>query len=88
MRSTLATILVFILLAGCSLELGTMTTKEARSVRQGMTTQQVIDQYGKPMDINTTRTSGRVREQWVYSTNLDERTYIYFVNGRVDAVQY
>lgn len=86
MRYT-ALVLVF-LLGACSLEMGTMTTKEAATLREGMNSQQVIEKYGKPMEINTTRVAGQVREQWVYSTNLDERTYVYFVDGRLDAVQY
>jgi len=52
-------------------------------VTPGMTTEQVILAWGRPLRINqTTRASG-VSEQWVYSTSR----HVYLENGRVTAIQ-
>ena len=55
------------------------------SPRIGMTTAQVLaSSWGKPESINTTITANGNSEQWVYGL----RTYVYFRNGKVSAIQY
>lgn len=50
----------------------------------GMTEEQAIYcGWGRPSDVNRTITSGRVSEQWVYG----DSGYLYFVNGRLTAIQ-
>ncbi|MES2685522.1 MAG: hypothetical protein V4706_01805 [Pseudomonadota bacterium] len=54
-------------------------------VKIGMTTDEVLTHtsWGEPTRKNTTTTAREVREQWVYGAN----NYLYFVNGRLTAVQ-
>ncbi len=49
----------------------------------GMTTEQAIDSWGKPEDVNVTTTASTRREQWVYGPGR----YLYFTNGKLEAVQ-
>ena len=70
-----------------------MTREQAQNIRSGMTKQQIIQAYGKPARVNTTRVEGKVREQWVYATaesmaGMGPRVYVYFENEEVVGVQY
>lgn len=57
--------------------------KRSGSVAIGMTPQQAIAAWGKPMKINRTTTASTVREQWVYGGN----NYLYFDNGVLTSFQ-
>ncbi len=54
-------------------------------VRIGMSTKTVIEKtsWGKPQEINTTTTKNGTHEQWVYGY----RSYLYFENGKLTAIQ-
>jgi outer membrane protein assembly factor BamE (lipoprotein component of BamABCDE complex) len=67
-----------------------LTTEEARQIREGMSQREVVEQYGKPIDINTTRTRGTVRQQYVYRSERGgyDRVYVYFEDYVVTSVQY
>ena len=61
-------------------------------LRVGMSQDEVTSHpvWGYPDDSNTTSTQYGVREQWIYETDLEnefERTYIYFENGVLTAIQ-
>lgn len=88
MRLTLtASLLSLLLLTGCTA--GMMTTEQARTLETGMSKQAVVDQYGKPLEINTTRTAERTRTQWVYrKADATKQVYLYFVGNRLDSIQY
>ena len=49
----------------------------------GMTACGAIAAWGRPQDINKTTTARGTREQWVYGG----RNYLYFTDGRLDAIQ-
>lgn len=51
-------------------------------VKIGMTKEMCQLSWGKPKSINETITSGKTREQWVYSDN-----YLYFDNGILTVIQ-
>lgn len=53
--------------------------------RIGMTQKQVTDRtnWGQPESINTTTSSGRTTEQWVYGVGK----YLYFTHGKLTAIQ-
>lgn len=53
------------------------------SVIIGMTACGAIAAWGRPQDINRTTTAAGTREQWVYGG----RNYLYFTNGRLEAIQ-
>lgn len=53
-----------------------------RQVQIGMTTSMCLEAWGKPNDINKTTTKNSWNEQWVYN-----RSYLYFENGILTAVQ-
>lgn len=55
------------------------------SPRIGMTAQQVRDasNWGPPREVNRTTTGSGVTEQWVYGL----KRYLYFRNGRLEAIQ-
>ncbi|MGD8454265.1 MAG: hypothetical protein PVJ57_20830 [Phycisphaerae bacterium] len=53
------------------------------SVFIGMTPEQARLSWGDPKDVHRTTTAEGRREQWVYGLG----TYLYFVNGRLDAIQ-
>lgn len=55
----------------------------SHKIRLGMTPEQVTLAWGRPQDINRTTTLGGTREQWVYGL----KTYVYFQDGVVTAVQ-
>jgi hypothetical protein len=58
--------------------------KKKGGVSIGMTTQQVLaSSWGKPNDIHRTTTATVSREQWIYGG----RNYLYFVNGKLTAIQ-
>ena len=52
-------------------------------VEVGFTKEMCIESWGKPIDINTTRGSWGVSEQWCYSYDR----YLYFENGILTSVQ-
>ena len=58
--------------------------KTAPSPRIGMTKKQVIEasSWGEPDHVNRTTSGAGVREQWVYDYG-----YLYFVNGKLTAIQ-
>jgi hypothetical protein len=59
-------------------------SKKQRGVTIGMTPEEVVaSSWGKPKSINRTTTASGVREQWVYGGG----NYLYFMNGKLDAVQ-
>lgn len=49
----------------------------------GMTKEMCTEAWGKPYDINTTIVAGSTSEQWCYSM----KTYLYFTNGILTAIQ-
>lgn len=54
----------------------------------GMNKQEVQLVWGIPADINTSKGSWGVHEQWVYPSLFGGRSrYVYFKNGRVSAIQ-
>ena len=60
------------------------TRKKQKGVSIGMTPEDVIaSSWGKPKSINRTTTASGVREQWVYGGG----NYLYFMNGKLDAIQ-
>lgn len=73
---------------------GMMTFEQASTIKPGVTKQRLIEAYGKPMQVNTTRTRSGTREQWVYTTpeavsGLNaKRIYVYFEGNEVTSVQY
>ena len=86
--STLTAAVLCFVLIGCTA--GQLTTEQARQVREGMSQREVVEQFGKPIDINTTRTRGTVRDQFVYQGpgGQYDRVYIYFQDYVVTSVQY
>lgn len=54
-----------------------------RQVWIGMTARQARESWGLPNKVNRTITAGVTHEQWVY----DNENYLYFVDGRLDAIQ-
>ncbi len=60
-----------------------------------MTEQEVpASKWGTPDSVNTTKTANRERSQWVYETGpfcheggKSRRSYLYFDNGRLVAIQ-
>ena len=52
-------------------------------IRVGMSKDACTLSWGEPDDINTTRGSWEVHEQWVYPRNK----YVYFENGKLSAIQ-
>ncbi len=69
---------------------GMLTTEEARQIREGMSQSEVVEQYGKPIDINTTRTRGTVRQEYVYRSEQGgyDRVCVYFEDYVVTSVQH
>lgn len=58
--------------------------RKKRSVHIGMTAAEVIQSsWGRPDYVNRTTTAYGVREQWVYG----QRSYLYFQDGILDAIQ-
>lgn len=54
----------------------------------GMNKQEVQLVWGYPTDINTSKGSWGVHEQWVYPSSFGGRSrYVYFKNGRLSAIQ-
>jgi hypothetical protein len=54
----------------------------------GMTADQLVASWGRPIDINRTTTSAGTDEQWVYGTRgFMADAYVYLENGRVTAIQ-
>lgn len=55
----------------------------------GMTPEQVTTQtnWGHPTHVNRTITAAGVREQWVYRNAANRSQYLYFVNGKLTAIQ-
>lgn len=55
----------------------------------GMTPEQVMTEtnWGKPTQINRTTTANGIREQWVYRNAANRSQYLYFVNGKLTAIQ-
>jgi hypothetical protein len=51
----------------------------------GMSAKQVLERtsWGAPIRVNTTTTATAKREQWVYEGSQ----YLYFVNGKLTAIQ-
>jgi hypothetical protein len=49
----------------------------------GMTADEVLERWGKPLDINKTITEHRVSEQWVYPNNQ----FLYFDDGVLTSIQ-
>jgi hypothetical protein len=56
---------------------------ERRVVFVGMTPEQARLSWGEAQEVNRTTTAQQQREQWVYGLG----TYLYFVDGRLDAIQ-
>jgi len=57
-------------------------------LRIGMTKEEVIASWGKPIDVNKTVGPGGVHEQWVYNAcwydpNPRYTTYLYFEDGKL-----
>jgi hypothetical protein len=69
--------------------------ESAPPIAIGMTEQEVpASKWGKPNSVNTTETANRERSQWVYETGpfcheggKSRRSYLYFDNGRLVAIQ-
>lgn len=57
--------------------------QEAKTIRIGMTTDEVRSRWGEPNDINRTITAHGTREQWVYGGG----NYLYFEDGILTAIQ-
>lgn len=56
--------------------------RRKRGVTIGMSTEEVLQSsWGRPVDINRTRYSWGVKEQWVYDGG-----YLYFTDGKLDAI--
>jgi hypothetical protein len=53
----------------------------------GMTADQVRRSWGTPTKINTTITSGRRSEQWVYDWGNGSTQYVYLEDGEVVTIQ-
>lgn len=55
----------------------------------GMTPEQVQTEtnWGYPTQVNRTVTANGVREQWVYRDASYRSQYLYFVNGKLTAIQ-
>jgi len=55
----------------------------------GMTPEQVTTEtnWGHPTHVNRTITAAGVREQWVYRNAANRSQYLYFVNGKLTAIQ-
>lgn len=55
----------------------------------GMTREQVLASCGRPRDINRTVGSWGVDEQWIYgySSNFNDRVYLYFENDILTSYQ-
>ena len=66
-------------------ELGTVIA--SGKIRIGMTKEQCIDAFGKPIDINKTVTANSVSEQWIYKNRDKKTVYVYFENGTLTAFQ-
>ena len=62
-------------------EFGSLINK--RKVVLGMTKEMCRASWGSPIDVNTTIIKGLTSEQWVYSY----KTYLYFSNGQLTAIQ-
>jgi len=58
-----------------------------RPVSIGMTAEEVISTWGRPMKVNTTVTPGKRSEQWVYRRGRSRTQYVYLDNGVVRATQ-
>lgn len=58
--------------------------RRSEGVQIGMTGDEVLaSSWGKPRDVNRTTYSWGTHEQWVYGGN----NYLYFKNGKLDAIQ-
>lgn len=56
-------------------------------VKIGMTSDMVWLSWGIPYDINKSTGSWGVSEQWIYGSDILNRTYLYFDNGILTAIQ-
>lgn len=57
--------------------------RESKTVRIGMSDEEVLKRWGEPEDINKTITEDYVKEQWVY----DNGRYLYFEDGVLTTIQ-
>ena len=77
-------------LTACASLSGLSTSRsEIAALQQGMTEQQVVNEIGRPVDINRSRTQYGSSAQFVYSLpGRYERAYVYFENGKLTSIQY
>jgi hypothetical protein len=54
-----------------------------RKLQIGMTTEQVMSAWGRPLRVNETIRATSREEQWIYS----ESVYLYFRNGTLTTIQ-
>ncbi|MCQ5364148.1 DUF2845 domain-containing protein [Anoxybacillus salavatliensis] len=57
--------------------------ENAGKISIGMTEEEVLERWGKPLDINKTITQNGISEQWVYPNNQ----YLYFEDGVLTSIQ-
>ena len=90
MRHALSILALTLALTGCA-SLNLDEAKENfRSLSQGMTETQVVEQVGRPSNINRTKASYGTRTQFVYRAygGPGNAAYVYFRDGRLSSVQY
>jgi hypothetical protein len=54
-----------------------------RNVHIGMTTEQVMAAWGRPLRVNETIRATSREEQWIYPRSV----YLYFTNGTLTTIQ-
>ncbi|WP_156133020.1 hypothetical protein [Bacillus siamensis] len=61
------------------------TDHNEKTIQIGMSKSDVLllDDWGKPMDVNKTTTAYGTNEQWIYSGNR----YLYFDDGELTTIQ-
>jgi len=81
---------VLLTLTACASLSGLSTSRsEIAALHQGMTEREVVNEIGRPVDINRSRTQYGSSAQFVYSLpGRYERAYVYFDDGRLTSVQY
>ena len=77
-------------LTACTSLSGLSTSRsEIAALHQGMTEREVVNEIGRPIDINRSRGEYGTTAQFVYSLpGSYERAYVYFDDGRLTSVQY
>lgn len=93
-----ALLLMLITLSGCGPSVQELAKKhnwsqptvnriEDGRITTGFNKEQVKAAWGNPTDINYTTLQDKTKEQWVYGDGYNRR-YVYFVNGKVTAIQH